>query len=230
MSDSKQKNFFNKKNNRYPESLVLNPNLHTIKETLQIIKRLKHLSKSDHVADFGAGSGRITLPLLENGFNVYAVDISQTSLDEIKKLSEKMNYKSLTTTYTLPKRKVKAVVGADVLHHVDLSEHLPLIFANLEKGGKIIFSEPNAFNFSWYAYLPIASSWEIEKGLMTCTYLNLRNKLEKAGFKNIKISGLGFLPRPLFTFSSFLCDLNDSLGNFPFLKLFSYRLIIEAEK
>lgn len=227
----KQSKFFDKREHQYSLELILHPPLHTILEVNEIMKRIVDLNSMDYVVDFGAGSGRITIPLLKNNFSVYAIDVSERSLNNLRKTARKLLLHSLRTTASLPRNgKFKAIVGADILHHVELNKYLPKIFNSLEKGGKVIFSEPCAFNLAWYIYLPIASDWKLEKGLLSCTYSNLKNTFEEHGFKNITISGLGLLPRPFFNWSKKLCKLNDWLGNLPILKLFAYRYIIEATK
>lgn len=223
--------FFNRKDNQYPIDLILNPPLHTMLEINAIMERIVGLSSMDYVVDFGAGSGRITIPLLKNNFSVYAIDVSRQSLENLRKTAKKLLLRSLKTTTFLPNdRKFKAIVGADILHHVELDKYLQKIFNSLEKGGRVIFSEPCAFNLAWYIYLPIASDWKLERGLLNCTYSNLKNKFEDYGFKNVTISGLGLFPRPFFNWSKKLCKLNDWLGDLPILKLFAYRYIIEATK
>jgi len=227
----RQSTFFDRKEHQYSTDLILNPPLHTTLEINAIINKIVGLNSMDYVVDFGAGSGRITIPLLKNNFYVYAIDVSKRSLENLRKTAKKLLLHSLETATSLPRnRKFKALVGADILHHIELNKYLPKIFNSLEKGGKVIFSEPCAFNLAWYIYLPIASNWKLERGLINCTYSNLKNTFEKHGFKNVTISGLGLLPRPFFNWSKKLCKLNDWLGNLPILKLFSYRYIIEATK
>lgn len=227
----KQQNFFDNPDNQYSQCLILNPPNHTVYEMDVIIQKIKKTNSQKVILDFGAGSGRVTIPLLRKGFTVLAVDISHKSLKQIQDIAQRLKLKALQTTNSLPKdKKFKTIVGADVLHHIDIDEYFPIIYDALNKGGHIIFSEPGAWNVAWYICLPIASSWSIEKGITQCTCFNLKNKLKKYGFRHIKISGLGLLPRPLLNWSKKLCRLNDMLGNMPFLKSFAYRYIIEATK
>lgn len=231
MEKYKQSKFFDKRNNQYPLELILHPPLHTMIEINAIMERLAGLGGTDYVVDFGAGSGRITIPLLKNNFSVYAIDVSKKSLGNLEKTAKKLLLSPLETSTSLPEKKMfKAIVGADILHHIEFNIFLPKIFSSLEKKGKVIFSEPCAYNLAWYIYLPFASSWKLEKGLLNCTYFNLKNKFEKYGFKNVTISGMGLFPRPFFNWSKRICRLNDWLGNLPVLKLFAYRYIIEAVK
>lgn len=228
---NKQKSFFNKDKNQYSQNLILKPPLHTKFEIEKIIETLGNIKKNDQIIDFGAGSGRITIPLLQKKYKVISIDISNRSLIRLKKLALKLNLNNVNISDSLIKqKKIYAVVGADILHHVDMDVILSKLYLILKNGGKIVFSEPGAFNISWYIYLSLFYDWEVEKGMMDCTYVNLRNKLMNAGFKKITITGLGLLPRPLFNWSKVCCRFNDWLGNMPFLKLFAYRYIIEAVK
>ncbi len=225
-----QKVFFNNPENQYAKDLILKPPFHTQLEIEFITNRLSSISDG-LIMDFGAGSGRLTIPLLQKGYSVFAVDISKKSLLNLKIFAKELKCDNLKTSEKIPNEiKYQAIVGADILHHTNMDKYLPIFYKALTADGKIIFSEPGAFNPAWYIYLPIASSWSIEKGMINCTYFNLKNKLKKNGFKNIKITGLGLLPRPFLNFSKKICQLNDNLGNFPILKLFAYRYIIEAFK
>lgn len=229
--NQKQKNFFNAEKNQYSEKLILNPPYHTQLEIKSIISRVIKLNKNFPIIDFGSGTGRLTIPLLKSGFKIISVDISSESLNKLKRTVVVLKLKRNEYAKDLSDMEnINAVVGADILHHVDISETLPKIYKSLKYGGKIIFSEPGAFNPSWYLFLPLTADWEVEKGVMNCSYFNLINKLKTFGFKKIKITGLGLFPRPFFNWCEPLCRFNDWLGNRPILKLFAYRFIIEAEK
>jgi len=226
-----QKDFFDQEANRYPSNLINYPPLHTRLEISEVLKRLVKIKKGDYIADFGAGSGRLTIPLARQKLSIYAIDISDRSLKGLRYLAKQSGISALKISQSFPKnKKFQVIVGADILHHVNLDKYLPVIYGALKKGGKIVFSEPCAMNITWYLYLPFASSWKIEKGLFNCSYHGLKRRLENSGFKDVKITGLGFLPRPIFNFSKQLCVINDSLGNLPIIKFFAYRLIIEAGK
>lgn len=233
IDEQKQYKYFNIHDHQYDPNLILQPPLHTVYETDVILNKVKEHMKEEGgaVADFGAGSGRITIPLLKNGYSVYSIDISEKSLANLSTVCKKEALPEPTLLRNLPENmKFKAIVGADILHHVDFDEYFPKLYEALEPGGKIIFSEPNAFNLAWYIYLPLVADWDVEKGMMECSIFNFTKKLKKAGFKDIKLEGLGLFPRSLLSFSSAVCRFNDMLGNFPLLKLFAYRYIVQATK
>lgn len=231
IDEKQQRNFFDTEKNQYDIKLLIKSKYHTFLELKNIFDRLSDEDKKEPIVDFGSGTGRVTMFLLEKGFKIYSIDISKKSLDKLKKIALWLKLKQLDTFTSIPKnKKFNAIVGADILHHVDINTYIPKFYKSLSTNGKVIFSEPGAFNLSWYLYLSIFYDWSIEKGLTQCSYSNLMNKFKKFGFKKIKIIGLGLFPRPFFNWSKKLCRLNDYLGNLPFLKLFAYRYIIEAEK
>ena len=48
-------------------------------------------NKHDHVLDLYSGSGTFTLPLLKNGYNVYAIDNNKSSIESLIKSSKEQN-------------------------------------------------------------------------------------------------------------------------------------------
>lgn len=227
----KQKDFFDREKYQYSKSLLVNPPFHTQLEIEAITKRIPKINKDDEVLDFGAGSGRISIALLKRNIPVHAIDVSTRSLEVLKNTAQNSGLTGLRTSSEFPKGKLfSVIVGADILHHVSLETYLPIFYKSLKGGGKIIFSEPNAFNPFWYVILPIRSSWEIEKGMLACRRNNLIRLLKESGFSRIQISGQGLFPGPIFNTLHMLCIANDKSGNLPILNTFSYRLLIEAIK
>lgn len=226
----KQQRFFNHPHRQYKQERILNPPVHTQLEIEEILTRMRG-SIQGCIADFGAGSGRITIPLLKEGYTVYAIDVSQVSLDNLQSFAERLHLTSLRTMNVFPShRQFSYIVGADILHHVNLDEVIPQLWKRLKRGGKAIFSEPCALNIAWYFYLPFFSDWSIEKGIAQCRYFHLMKKFKQYGFRAVSIRGFGFLPTPLFSWSRSFCILNNRWGDVPLLKFFAYRFIIEATK
>jgi SAM-dependent methyltransferase len=225
----KQETFFDNPKHQYPLLLLAHMPYHTKQETMYLLNALRPY-QGKPIVDFGAGSGRVTIPLLESRFPVIAVDISKKSLANLTDMANNLHLKGLTIRSELPKNPVDAIVGADVLHHIALEDFLPEFYQSLRPGGTVIFSEPCAYNLSWYIYLPLKASWDVEKGMMQCTMRNLERQFRKAGFSKLHIRGLGVLPRPLFNSIPPLCDLNDRLGNAPVFRHMAYRFIIQAWK
>ena len=89
MNLKKQRYFFNKSENTYSKDLILNPPIHTQLEIDEIIKRIDS-DKFMEIVDFGAGSGRLSIPLLKKGFKVWAVDISANSLSAFSEIAKNL--------------------------------------------------------------------------------------------------------------------------------------------
>lgn len=231
MIDRKQTDHFKIKKNRYDENLLFHPLKHTQEETNRFITELtgRDINK---VVEFGSGNGRLTIPLLQNKIQVTAVDISSESLKALSVVVSRMKIPKdlLSTSQTLPDSKSEAIVGCDILHHVDLDIYLREMNRKLIKPkGIIIFSEPNILNIFWPLFITIFIDWRVEGKIVHCNYFTLLKKLKAHNFTNIKISGFGLFPLPLFNVISFFQKINYFLGNLPVLKLFAYRLIIVAE-
>jgi 2-polyprenyl-3-methyl-5-hydroxy-6-metoxy-1,4-benzoquinol methylase len=229
ISQRNQAQHFDRKDNQYSIEALVNPPIHTQMEIERIVKAVKENKKNNRIADFGAGTGRLTIPLVKAGFNVEAIDISQESLKTLKKITNQLNYRVETAPVLNKSKKYDVIAGCDILHHLDIKNELPSINKRLEREGLAIFSEPGAWNPVWYLYIFAILDWNIEKGILQCTHHNLKSQLRNAGFSNFEIIGLGLFPRSLMK-GKFLCQFNDWLGNLPVLKLFAYRYIIKAIK
>lgn len=223
-----QSAFFDKGAHQYDQNLILNPPYHCVVEYEYIKKQLPVKGK---IADFGAGSGRMTIPLLQDEYDVTSIDISKQSLKNLKDLSNKLKLKGLSVAEELPSKETyDAIIGADVLHHVEIDKELPKMHKALKKGGKIIFSEPSAYNIAWYLYLPFASEWSVESGMLQCRMGNLIKLCRQSGFGAASVVGMGLLPTPLFNALKPISDLNYKLGNLPLAKLAAYRYLLVAQK
>ena len=231
MSNNQQARFFNKKQSQYPVTLITNPPYHNQQEIQQIVDWLQEKQIRSGVVDFGCGSGRVTIPLLKNKIKVLGIDLCPSSLENLEVLAKKLKLSChLKTAQTLNESAVKAVVGADILHHLNQNRYLKLFYRSLRPKGVIAFSEPNYWNLSWHLYLRLFSKWEIEKGIKQCTYPKLIKALTKAGFQSIEIVGYGLFPLPLFNWSKTVYRLNIFLSQLPLLRFFSYRFLIFAQK
>ncbi|MEK7177307.1 MAG: class I SAM-dependent methyltransferase [Patescibacteria group bacterium] len=221
---------FNSEKNQYLSDRLFNPPLHVQDELSQMIMLIKKNSKKRNVVDFGSGNGRLTIPLLKEGFSVISVDISNKSLLNLHHNAVKIKkQKKLKTRLSLPENS-NVICGTDILHHVNLKNYFPLFYQSLSKDGFLIFSEPNILNIGWSLFISLFLDWKIEKGIIYINYFNLKKQLKLAGFKDIKIIGLFLFPPMLFNKIVFLRKLNLFLGNVPILKLFAFRYIITASK
>lgn len=228
-----QKNHFENPNSHFDEQLLLQPELYQQIELDQLKKTL-NLPKGSSILDFGCGRGRISLYFLQNGYNVHSVDISSYALKFLQgkyKKNKTKTWGKLTTSEQVPtKANFDAIVGADVLHHVPIEATFRLFKKALKPGGKIVFSEPNAYHLPWYLHFYMNNiPFDIEKGILDCTVQNFQSLLKKTGFKQINISGHGIVPTKFLNFSPMLCNFNAKYaGNIPLLRQFAYRFTVSA--
>ena len=223
-----------KKNNNleyYPEEKILNPSQHA-KDEIELIFRYLTKDKKKKIVDFGSGGGRLTIPLLQNGYEVLAIDIDKKSREQLLKTAIKIGKdKNLQISKEFSKGgKYDYILGTDTLHHIKIDQYFKLFNKHLKKEGKIIFSEPNILNICWAFFISLFLDWQIEKGIVQMNYFNLVKQLKSAGFKEVKIIGLFLFPPMLFNKITFLRKFNLFLGNLPILKLFAFRYIITANK
>lgn len=216
----------------YSEEKILNPQDH-VKDELNLLFSLLPEKASLKIVDFGSGGGRLTIQLLRKEFKVIAVDIDIEANKKLRELAKRLNFdKNLRVSQKLEKnKKYDFIIGADVLHHIDIKKYFLIFKKHLKKEGKIIFSEPNPFNFSWIIFISFLLNWKEEKGIFACNYFNLKNQLKRIGFKNIKLIPFALIPPQIFYFLrlNFLNKINYFLAKLPFLNLFAYRYIVYAE-
>lgn len=230
--NSNQEKHFDDTAHRFSLEKILIPSLSNKKE-MEYIVQVLDLPIKAKIIDFGCGTGRVTIPLLKKGYTVLGVDISSESLkslDTFYKKNRKPGWGKLFLSTTLPyKEKYDAVVGADILHHIPISKYTSIFKQVLKTGGKVVFSEPNAFHLPWYAFIFANLDWTIEKGVLQCTPIYLNYIFKKSGFNKVRIYGHGFLPTMLFEFFPPLHNLNIKIGNLPIIKLFAFRNILFAQ-
>lgn len=229
-----QSEYFDIDSHQFSVSNIINPLRSQIHEMNHLSSTLG-LPKESKLVDFGCGSGRLSLYFLSQGYHVTAVDISRASLINLKSIYKKLRkpgWGKLTVSSRLSGSGFDAVVGSDVLHHINIKNVLPKIYFVLKPGGKIAFSEPNPLNIFWYIHYFIKQiPWKIESGILQNTNSNLNYLLKTNLFKNRNISGHGFFPTRLFILFPNLCYFNCMiLGNISILRPWAYRFIISAEK
>lgn len=228
-----QKEHFDLARHQYSRGAILKPPLHTNLEMKEVLNALAAIptGPGQTILDFGAGTGRLSIALAQAGYSVLAVDISEISLATLRDVAAELGLDSMRMSTAFPDDgEFAAVVGADVLHHVDLDEYVPKIHAVLTEGGKAVFTEPGGLHPFWYVYLSIFYDMRVERRIVHSNLFTLRRTFERHGFRHVKISGVGLLPRPLFGWSNAACRLHDRSGNLPLARWFAYRYLIEATK
>ena len=228
-----QTKYFDQAKNRYKKKLVINPPLAQLLELSHLESELG-LANTSQLLDFGCGSGRVSLYFLSKGYNVIGVDVSKDSLKTIRHIYN-LNYKKgwgkLTTFTQIPaKKRVDGIIGADILHHIDIVKTIPLFKRVLRSGGRVAFSEPNAFYPLWYLHYFLSGiPWDIEKGILQCTRHKLLSMFANANFFKVQVTGHGLLPTRFLSWLPSLCRLNAlEVGRLPLVNNFAFRFIISA--
>lgn len=157
------------------------------------------------VLELGASGGRFTVPLLERGCRVTAVDISARSVDYLDRLLAAHPRRSdltlvvddASTLGLVADRNFDAVVGAHILHHVDdLDGLLARSRERLRPGGRAVFLEPNPWNPQWYVQVTLhpRRRWSVERGLLRVWPDRVRRLLRSAGFTGVRVETFGCFP------------------------------------
>lgn len=187
------------------------------------------------ILEFGCGTGRYSLKLLELGYNVFGVDISQSSLNKLKEfynLKKRLGWGNLVIGTVLPERgEFDACVCINILHHIEKpKEEILRIRKLLKKGGKILIFEPNPLCFAWYLLFLFKGILPLEKNIVNSSVKNLKKILRETGFEKIKSIPYGFIPTRLIYWSRGFLKLSSvDLVKFPLLGFFSFHNIVKAE-
>jgi len=143
---------------------------------VQVFDRAKQFTKIPKVLDLGAGEGSVTIPFLELGAKVVAIDISKSQLDTLRRQCERFGSKlevrceDINDTLKNKSEKYDIIVVNSFLHHVP--DYLGMIKEALTilspYGQFFSFQDPLRYDttgrftmlFSQLAYV----SWRIFKG------------------------------------------------------------------
>ena len=107
-----------------------------------------------NVLDYGCGTGGTTVELLEHGAQVTGFDVSATRLRDARHLIRERAGASADVTLIqssaedlpFPDGTFDAVLGKQILHHLDLKIATPEIARVLRPGGRAVFLEPLIHN------------------------------------------------------------------------------------
>jgi SAM-dependent methyltransferase len=143
---------------------------------IQVYDDAAKRSDAPRILDLGAGEGSVTLPFLELGARVTAVDISNSQLDALRKKCERFSYRlelrceDMSEILKLKWQQYDVIVVNSFLHHIP--DYLGMIRESIvllkPHGHFFSFQDPLRYdtigeftkNFSDLAYL----SWRIFKG------------------------------------------------------------------
>ena len=153
---------------------------------------IRNIGKGKKILDIGCRDGALTKYYAEDN-SVTGVDIDTSALERAKKLIPGITTDHFDLNGDWPVGgNFDAVVACEVIEHLYYpSEVLKKIYNQLNNGGFLIGSIPNAFSFQ--SRLRILFGTKKNTPFADPTHINhfseseFRNLLESTGFKNIKI-------------------------------------------
>jgi SAM-dependent methyltransferase len=159
----------------------------------------------ERILELGASGGRFTVPLLDRGCQVTAVDISRRSIEYLERLTANHPERrslllvedDVTALTRVTGRAFDAVVGGHILHHVpDVRAVAARALERLRAGGRAVFLEPNPWNPQWYVHLAMhpRRSWRVERGIVRVWPGRVCRGFKAAGFSECRINTVGCFP------------------------------------
>ena len=201
------------------------------------IAHFYNLTNAGSVLEIGCGNGEFSRRFLNNGAEMYCVDISPTLIGILKERYAGTNLRFDTADIEcLPYADgyFDGVIGNGILHHLNLDICLDEIHRVLKSGGRIFFSEPNMLNPEVFLETNIRFFGKLSQKTPEETAFFrwiLKRKLLKTGFKNVSLAPFDFLqplvPAP---FIGTALKIGAFLEKVPILKEIAGSLKITAEK
>jgi ubiquinone/menaquinone biosynthesis C-methylase UbiE len=147
-----EKNFHE---NKYSQ-MVKKKTLYDLGFTSPVLERMLFKIKDVYgkkVVDFGCGTGWLSELLLSQGAEVWAFDISEEAVKKSREAGIRMNMAERIHAQAMAAEDLvyednffDIVVGAAILHHLDLRLAAKQIHRVLKRGGKAVFIEPLGHN------------------------------------------------------------------------------------
>ncbi len=166
------------------------------------------LAPGHAILEVGCGRGKYTMPLLDRGFRLTALDLSPELLQHLRAAAVGRHLDLVLADAADADQhlgdRFDRVVGFFMLHHV---HDLDLVFRGiarvLKPGGTIAFLEPVARNPLYY--LQIAASphmtWKAERGLINMRSSVVHQAMRRQRFVNCRTESFGLFP-PMITNTS----------------------------
>ena len=191
--------------------------------------------------EIGAGTGDIAYWIAEQTpIDVLATDLCIPFVDiaRNKYVLPNLRYEVLdfNKAEQFNNEKFDYIIGNGILHH--LYHNLDTAFENmldlLNKDGKIVFMEPNLFNP--YVYLIFSYGWirelvKLEPDEMAFSPKYITKKMERAGYKDIKVTFRDFvLPGLPQAIVKPVIAISDVLEKVPMIRCVSQSIFITAVK
>jgi SAM-dependent methyltransferase len=159
------------------------------------------LERTHDTLEIGCGQGRYTLPLVDRGFKVTALDLSPVLLERLRSAggSRQICLIEADIAY-LPQHLTKQfdrVIGFFALHHM---HDLDLVFRGagraLKRGGVLALLEPVPTNPLYYLQIAFTPkmTWRGERGLVKMRTPIVHAALRRQGFVNCRTETFGLFP------------------------------------
>lgn len=153
------------------------------------------------VLELGAGMGRFSLLLAEQGFEVTACDLSAELLAVLAGRDPAGRIRRVVADAGLVERQVAgpfaAVLGFFFLHHLPTPDAVFAASARLlAPGGRAVFCEPHAWHAGYYAQIlgTPGMSWRADRGVARMRARPLERALRRAGLEPLPTLRYGLFP------------------------------------
>ena len=196
-----QKEFYD---SRQHQRMWYKPESFFVKNLLDKFLFFTQLSPEARILEIGCGAGRFTIPLIQAGYTITAVDISANMLQKLREDAAGLNLPQdrlelvctdLDVLTLEGKPPFDAVIGFNVLHHLfDVSVCLKQVRTHLRPGGWAAFLEPNAGNVLHYLDTILDRGWRAERHKAVSRPQIIRLALAQNGFTHIESMNCGFFP------------------------------------
>lgn len=180
-----------------------------------------NINKKSKILDLGCGEGRDAISLLDNGYDVLAVDYSETVIEKCKELSNYQyndNFRQLDLINDKLNKKFDFIYSIAVLHMFVLDEHrnkfMEFVYNHLKKDGiclicvlgdgekEHVSDIKEAFNNT--KRIVMNNNKEIEIATTSCKIVNWCN-LEKEIINNNLIVEEKWISKDIPEFQSSMC-------------------------
>jgi len=188
---------------------------------------LKDLGICCFALEVGCGTGVFTRELAKTEANIAAIDLSSKMIEKAWESCYRHNvgfYVCDAHQISYPDKTFDAIVGAYVLHYLDLDIALKGFYRVLKDDGRIAFLEPNKLNPILFALTHIGfikRLFKRSKYADSYTKNELKRILERNGFKNVKIYAGEFVSNR---------RLNAFIESIPVIREFGGTLFVKGVK
>jgi len=159
------------------------------------------LERAQTILEIGCGQGRYTLPLVDRGFKLAALDLSPVLLERLRTAAGPREVCLVAADIAhLPQHLTKRfdrVIGFFALHHM---HDLDLVFRGvaraLKPGGILALLEPVAENPLYYLQIMLTPkmTWRGERGLLKMRTPIVHAALRRQGFVDCRTERFGLFP------------------------------------